>query len=103
MSKVVSLFEQYVKLAQNLQSEVKNAAVAVDDPEKLSDTIASHLVMSVDEKQNLLEIWNPMERLTRISSALEWRSTSSRWTDGSRAGCASRWSGRRRSTTSTRR
>jgi ATP-dependent Lon protease len=71
MSKVVSLFEQYVKLAQNLQSEVKNAAVAVDDPEKLSDTIASHLVMSVDEKQNLLEIGNPVERLNRIASALE--------------------------------
>ena len=71
MGKVVSLFEQYVKLAQNLQSEVKNAAVAVDDPEKLSDTIASHLVMAVDEKQNLLEIWNPVERLNRIASALE--------------------------------
>ncbi len=71
MSKVVSLFEQYVKLAQNLQSEVKNAAVQVDDPEKLSDTIASHLVMSVDEKQNLLEVWNPMERLNRIASVLE--------------------------------
>jgi ATP-dependent Lon protease len=71
MSKVVSLFEQYVKLGQNRESEVKNAAVAVDDPEKLSDTIASHLAMGVDEKQNLLEIWNPMERLTRIASALE--------------------------------
>ena len=71
MSKVVSLFEQYVKLASNLQSEVKNAAVNVDDPGKLSDTIAAHLVMTVDEKQNLLEIWNPIERLTRIASALE--------------------------------
>jgi ATP-dependent Lon protease len=71
MSKVVSLFEQYVKLASNLQSEVKNAAVQVDDPEKLSDTIASHLVMSVEEKQNLLEIWNPLERLNRIRSVLE--------------------------------
>jgi ATP-dependent Lon protease len=71
MSKVVSLFEQYVKLANNLQSEVKNAAVQVDDPEKLSDTIASHLVMTVDEKQNLLEVWNPMERLNRIASVLE--------------------------------
>ncbi len=71
MSKVVSLFEQYVKLSSNLQSEVKNAAAHVDDPGKLSDTIAAHLVMTVDEKQNLLEIWNPIERLTRIASALE--------------------------------
>jgi ATP-dependent Lon protease len=71
MGKVVSLFEQYVKLANNLQSEVKNAAVQVDDPEKLSDTIASHLVMTIDAKQNLLEIWNPVERLNRIASILE--------------------------------
>jgi ATP-dependent Lon protease len=71
MSKVVSLFEQYVKLANNLQSEVKNAAVQVDDPGKLSDTIASHLVMTVDEKQNLLEICNPVERLTRVAGVLE--------------------------------
>jgi ATP-dependent Lon protease len=71
MGKVVSLFEQYVKLASNLQSEVKNAAVQVDDPEKLSDTIASHLVMTVEAKQNLLEIWNPVERLNRIASILE--------------------------------
>ena len=71
MSKVVSLFEQYVKLASNLQNEVRNAAVQVGEPAKLSDTIASHLVMTVEEKQNLLEIWNPFERLTRIASILE--------------------------------
>ena len=71
ISKVVSLFEQYVKLASNLQNEVRNAAVQVDEPSKLADTIASHLVMTVEEKQNLLEIWNPFERLTRIASILE--------------------------------
>jgi ATP-dependent Lon protease len=72
MSKVVSLFEQYVKLASNLQNEVRNAAVQVDEPAKLSDTIASHLVMTVEEKQNLLEIWDPFERLTRIATILEF-------------------------------
>ncbi len=71
MSKAVSLFEQYVKLANNLQSEVKNQAVAIDDPAKLSDTIAAHLDMTVDEKQNLLEVWNPMERLARVAALLE--------------------------------
>ncbi|HSF18460.1 MAG TPA: endopeptidase La [Vicinamibacteria bacterium] len=71
MSKVVSLFEQYVKLANHLQSEVKTASVQVDEPGKLSDTIASHLVMTVEEKQNLLEIWNPVERLARIAGVLE--------------------------------
>ncbi len=71
MSKVVSLFEQYVKLANTVQAEVKNAAVQVDDAGKLADTIASHLILPVDEKQNLLETWNPLERLTRIGGVLE--------------------------------
>jgi ATP-dependent Lon protease len=71
MSKVVSLFEQYVKLANSVQAEVKNAAVQVDDAGKLADTIASHLILPVDEKQNLLETWNPLERLTRIAGILE--------------------------------
>ncbi|MCI0408794.1 MAG: LON peptidase substrate-binding domain-containing protein, partial [Acidobacteria bacterium] len=71
MNKVISLFEHYVKLANNLQAEIKNASVRVDDPGKLSDTIASHLVLPVEERQNLLETWNPSERLTRIAGILE--------------------------------
>lgn len=71
MTKVTSLFEQYAKLANELQSEIKNAAVQLDDPDKLADTIAAHLVLSVEDKQNLLEIWNPVERLNRIASVLE--------------------------------
>ena len=71
MSKVVSLFEQYVKLSNNLQYDAMIAAVRVDDPSKLADTIAAHLVVGVDEKQNLLEIISPLERLVRISSILE--------------------------------
>ncbi len=71
MNKVVSLFEQYVKLANTVQADVKNAAVQVDDAGKLADTIASHLILPVDEKQNLLETWNPLERLTRIAGILE--------------------------------
>ena len=71
MNKVVSLFEQYVKLANTVQAEIKNAAVQVDDAGKLADTIASHLILPVDEKQNLLETWNPVERLTRIAGILE--------------------------------
>ena len=71
MSKVVSLFEQYVKLSNTLQYDAMIAAVRVDDPSKLGDTIAAHLVVGVDEKQNLLEIISPLERLVRIASILE--------------------------------
>jgi ATP-dependent Lon protease len=71
MSRVVSLFEQYVKLSNNLHYDAMIAAVRVDDAGKLADTIASHLVVSVDEKQNLLEIISPLERLNRIAGILE--------------------------------
>ena len=71
MNKVVSQFEQYVKLSNNLQHDAMIAAVRVDDPSKLADTIAAHLAIGVAEKQNLLEIVAPLERLTRIASILE--------------------------------
>src|SRR4029453_17063937 len=71
MSKVISQFEQYVKLSNNLHYDAMLAAVRVEDPGKLADTVASHLVVPVEEKQNLLEIFSPQERLTRIASILE--------------------------------
>ena len=71
MGRVVSLFEQYVKLSNNLHYDAMIAAVRVDDPGKLADTIAAHLLVGVDEKQNLLEIISPLERLNRIAGILE--------------------------------
>ncbi len=71
MSKAIALFEQYVKLSNNLHYDAMLAAVRVEDPGKLADTIASHLVVAVDEKQNLLEIFSPQERLGRIAQILE--------------------------------
>jgi ATP-dependent Lon protease len=70
MSRVVSLFEQYVKLSNNLHYDAMIAAVRVDDPGKLADTIAAHLLVGVDEKQHLLETVGPIERLDRIAGIL---------------------------------
>ncbi len=71
MSRVVTLFEQHVKLSNNLHYDAMVAAVRVDDAGKLADTIAAHLLVDVDEKQNLLEIISPLERLNRIAGILE--------------------------------
>jgi ATP-dependent Lon protease len=71
MSKVIALFEQYVKLSNNLHYDAMLAAVRVEDPGKLADTIASHLVLAVEEKQNLLDIFSPQDRLQRILAILE--------------------------------
>src|SRR6187551_2155841 len=71
MSRVVTLFEQYVKLSNSLQYDAMIAAVRVDDPSRLADTIAAHLQVGIEEKQNLLEIVAPLERLARIVTVLE--------------------------------
>ena len=71
MSKVIAQFEQYVKLSNNLHYDAMLAAVRVEDPGKLADTVASHLVIPVEEKQNLLEIFSAQERLARIAAILE--------------------------------
>ncbi len=71
MAKVIALFEQYVKLSNNLHYDAMLAAVRVEDPGKLADTISSHLVIAVEEKQNLLEMFSPLERLQRIHAILE--------------------------------
>jgi ATP-dependent Lon protease len=71
MTRVVNLFEQYVKLSNNLNFDAMIAAVRVDDPSRLADTIAAHMIIGVEEKQNLLEIISPIERLNRIASVLE--------------------------------
>ena len=71
MQKVTSLFEQYVKLCQSLNYETMIAAVRMEDPAKLTDTIAANLQLSIEEKQELLEIFDPAERLNRIADVLD--------------------------------
>jgi ATP-dependent Lon protease len=71
MQKVTSLFEQYVKLCQSLNYETMIAAVRMEDPAKLTDTIAANLQLSIEEKQDLLEIFDPTERLNRIADVLD--------------------------------
>ncbi len=70
-SRVTGLFEQYVKLSQNLNYETMVAAIRVDDPGKLADTTGANLQLTIEEKQELLEIFDPVDRLTRVAEMLE--------------------------------
>jgi ATP-dependent Lon protease len=47
------------------------AAIRVDDPGKLSDTVGANLQLTIEEKQELLEIFDPVERLTRVAEMLD--------------------------------
>jgi len=69
--RVTALFEQYVKLSQNLNYETMVAAIRVDDPGKLADTVGANLQLTIEEKQELLEIFDPIDRLTRVAEMLD--------------------------------
>src|SRR5213080_1516449 len=71
VTRVTGLFEQYVKLSQNLNYETMIAAVRVDDPGKLADTVGANLQLTIEEKQDLLEIFDPIDRLTRVAEMLD--------------------------------
>ncbi len=71
MQRVTTLFEQYVKLCQALNYETMISAVRMEDPAKLTDIIAANLQLSIEEKQELLEIFDPSERLVRVADVLD--------------------------------
>ncbi|HTC43112.1 MAG TPA: endopeptidase La [Candidatus Acidoferrales bacterium] len=71
VTKVTNLYEQFIKLSQSLNYDTMIAAARVDDPARLSDTIAANLQLPVDEKQDLLETADPLERLNRVADILE--------------------------------
>ena len=71
MSKVLSIFEQYAKMSHHLAFEGLMSTLKVDDPDRFADTLSAHLVVSTAEKQSLLELINPYERLQRLHDLLE--------------------------------
>ena len=71
MQRVHTLFEQYVKLQQSLNQESISASVRGDEPAKLADTIAANLQLSIEEKQELLDVFDPEVRLAKIADVLD--------------------------------
>src|SRR5437867_277982 len=71
MGKVVSLCEKYVKLSPNLPYETMISTIRVSEPGRLTDTIAAHVQVGMEDKQNLLETFGPAERLTILANLLD--------------------------------
>jgi ATP-dependent Lon protease len=71
VQKVTALFEQYVKLSQSLNYETMIAAIKVDEVGKFTDTVAANLNVPIEEKQELLEIFDPVDRLARLADILD--------------------------------
>ena len=71
LKRVLALFEDYLKLIQNANLDSIIPALRDNTPDRITDIIASHVYMSLEEKQNLLETANSLERLRRLNYVLE--------------------------------
>ncbi len=70
VARVHQLYEQYSKLQQSLNQEAA-AALRTDEPAKLADMIGANLPLSIEEKQQLLEVFDPELRLFKVADTLE--------------------------------
>ncbi|HWJ88867.1 MAG TPA: endopeptidase La [Pelagibacterium sp.] len=67
----VTEFENYVKLNKKISSEVVAAVVQIEDHSKLADTIASHLAVKIQDKQDILATPGVTARLERVLGLME--------------------------------
>jgi ATP-dependent Lon protease len=67
----LSLFEQYVNLSKKIPAEVITTVTAIDDANRLADTIASHMTLNLEQKQDVLEIADLTERFEHLMSLME--------------------------------
>jgi len=71
MRSVGSVFEQYVKLNQKIPLEAVSATTNIIEPHRYADTIAAYMVFQSNEKQALLETFNPGDRLDKLLGTLK--------------------------------
>jgi ATP-dependent Lon protease len=71
MGKVLSAFEQYAKMSHHLAFEGLMSTLKLDDPDRFADVLSAHLMVATPEKQSLLELINPYERLQRLHDLLD--------------------------------
>ena len=64
-------FNQYVKLNKKIPPEVLSSIAGIEDLSKLSDSIAAHMTLRLDEKQKVLEISDTKERVEYLISSME--------------------------------
>ncbi len=64
-------FEHYVKMNKKIPPEVLTSLAGIDDAGRLSDTVAAHMTLKIEEKQQLLETFDVQDRLEFILSIME--------------------------------
>src|SRR4030066_991869 len=68
---VLNEFDQYVKLNMKIPPEILTSLAGIDDPGRLAATIAAHLPLKLEQKQEVLEIFDVRNRLEHFLGLLE--------------------------------
>ena len=68
---VTNMFDQYVKMNKKVPPEILSSLTGVEDADRLADMIAAQMSLRVEEKQNILELFDPAERLEHLLSLME--------------------------------
>jgi ATP-dependent Lon protease len=68
---LLSQFDQYVQLSKKISPEVLTSITSIDDPSRLVDTIATHMTLQLQEKQNILELANLKPRIEHLMALIE--------------------------------
>ena len=71
MRAAVTTFEQYVKLNKKVPAELLPSLSGMDAPGRLADAIAAHLTLKLEDKQKVLDIADPRERLEFVLGQVE--------------------------------
>ncbi|MBK7664555.1 MAG: endopeptidase La [Sterolibacteriaceae bacterium] len=68
---IISQFDQYVKLNKKIPPEILTSLAGIEEPGRLADTIAAHLPLKLEQKQEILELFGVFDRLERLLTQLE--------------------------------
>lgn len=68
---LLSQFEQYVQLGKKVPAEVLSSLNSIDEPGRLVDTMAAHMALKIEQKQEILEIIELSARVERVLALLD--------------------------------
>ena len=68
---LVAQFDQYVKLNKKIPPEILTSLAGIEEAGRLADTIAAHLPLKLEQKQQVLEMFAVKQRLEHLLSQLE--------------------------------
>ena len=68
---LLAQFEQYVQLGKKVPAEVLSSLNSIDEPGRLVDTMAAHMALKIEQKQEILEIIELPARVERVLALLD--------------------------------